>query len=83
MRCGPGNNGGDGFVVARLLRELGWDVSVRLFGEAEQLPPDARVNYERWLALGAVAPLTSAPFAPEARPDLILDAVIGSGVDRR
>ncbi|MEM9438187.1 MAG: NAD(P)H-hydrate dehydratase [Pseudomonadota bacterium] len=80
--CGPGNNGGDGFVVARLLRGLGWDVSVRLFGEAERLPPDARVNYERWLALGSVGPLTGDPFDPEARPDLILDAVFGIGVNR-
>ncbi|MEM9437202.1 MAG: NAD(P)H-hydrate epimerase, partial [Pseudomonadota bacterium] len=80
--CGPGNNGGDGFVVARLLRELGWDVSVRLFGEAERLPPDARVNYERWLALGAVAPLTGDPFDPEVQPAVLVDAVFGIGVNR-
>lgn len=52
--CGPGNNGGDGFVVARLLRELGWDVEVFLYGNVERLPADARVNYERWSELGAV-----------------------------
>ena len=55
--CGPGNNGGDGFVVARLLKEWGWAVEVFLYGDAEKLPPDARVNYERWEALGEVAPL--------------------------
>lgn len=52
--CGPGNNGGDGFVVARLLREAGWAVEVFLYGDAEALPPDARVNYERWAEVGAV-----------------------------
>ncbi len=51
--CGPGNNGGDGFVVARLLKEWGWEVEVFLYGDPERLPPDARVNYERWSALGA------------------------------
>ncbi|MGB3148853.1 MAG: NAD(P)H-hydrate epimerase, partial [Paracoccaceae bacterium] len=53
--CGPGNNGGDGFVVARLLKEWGWEVEAFLYGDPEKLPPDARVNYERWLALGDVA----------------------------
>ncbi|MDE4172689.1 NAD(P)H-hydrate dehydratase [Phaeobacter sp. PT47_59] len=54
--CGPGNNGGDGFVVARLLKVRGWEVEVFLYGDPAKLPPDARVNYERWLELGVVAP---------------------------
>ncbi len=60
--CGPGNNGGDGFVVARLLKDWGWEVEVFLYGDATKLPPDAKVNYERWVELGEVAPLTSAAF---------------------
>jgi NAD(P)H-hydrate repair Nnr-like enzyme with NAD(P)H-hydrate epimerase domain len=52
--CGPGNNGGDGFVVARLLKEWGWEVEVFLYGDPERLPPDARVNYERWVGMGEV-----------------------------
>ncbi len=55
--CGPGNNGGDGFVVARLLKEWGWEVEVFLYGDAQKLPPDARVNYERWGEIGSVTPL--------------------------
>jgi hydroxyethylthiazole kinase-like uncharacterized protein yjeF len=55
--CGPGNNGGDGFVVARLLKEWGWEVEVFLYGDPERLPPDARVNYERWLGMGEVVSL--------------------------
>jgi hydroxyethylthiazole kinase-like uncharacterized protein yjeF len=52
--CGPGNNGGDGFVVARLLKDWGWEVEVFLYGDPERLPPDARVNYERWRGMGEV-----------------------------
>jgi hydroxyethylthiazole kinase-like uncharacterized protein yjeF len=50
--CGPGNNGGDGFVVARLLKEWGWEVEVFLYGDPEKMPPDAWVNYERWRGIG-------------------------------
>ena len=56
--CGPGNNGGDGFVIARLLSESGWDVETFLYGRPDALPPDARRNYERWDALGRVTSLS-------------------------
>ncbi|KQI72727.1 hypothetical protein AN191_06890 [Loktanella sp. 5RATIMAR09] len=81
--CGPGNNGGDGFVVARLLREAGWHVEVFLYGDAEKLPPDARVNYERWVAMGKVLPLTGASMdACGQIPNLVVDAVLGTGLSR-
>lgn len=66
--CGPGNNGGDGFVVARLLKECGWDVDVFLYGDAERLPPDAKVNYERWREMGEVK-LLGFPIAAEEQCD--------------
>ncbi len=80
--CGPGNNGGDGFVVARLLKERGWEVEVFLYGDAEKLPPDARANYERWCEMGTVASWSRDLIAAAARPDLILDAVFGIGLTR-
>lgn len=79
--CGPGNNGGDGFVVARLLKEWGWEVEVYLHGDAGKLPLDAKANYERWAAMGAVDSLERAPrFAREA--DLFVDALFGTGLRR-
>ncbi|MGV8987327.1 MAG: NAD(P)H-hydrate dehydratase [Cypionkella sp.] len=71
--CGPGNNGGDGFVVARLLKEWGWGVEVFLYGDAAKLPPDARVNYERWVAMGEVFEL-SFPTASEDDYDSFMDS---------
>ncbi|GGO57769.1 yjeF C-terminal region, hydroxyethylthiazole kinase-related/yjeF N-terminal region [Roseovarius pacificus] len=77
--CGPGNNGGDGFVVARLLKDWGWEVEVFLYGDPTKLPPDARANYERWRKMGEVGAIEDAPrFAHEA--DLFVDALFGTGL---
>jgi hydroxyethylthiazole kinase-like uncharacterized protein yjeF len=81
--CGPGNNGGDGFVVARLLREWGWEVEVFLYGDPERLPPDARVNYERWLGLGEVEPLSAWRKRQKGWAcDLFVDALFGTGLSK-
>ncbi|WP_436399277.1 NAD(P)H-hydrate dehydratase [Roseobacter sp. S98] len=80
--CGPGNNGGDGFVIARLLAERGWACAVNLFGEADRLPPDARTNFDRWSAMGDVRPMQRAEVAAGPAPDLMIDAVFGIGLTR-
>jgi ADP-dependent NAD(P)H-hydrate dehydratase / NAD(P)H-hydrate epimerase len=80
--CGPGNNGGDGFVVARLLKGWGWEVEVFLYGDPERLPPDARVNYERWCGLGEVALWNPASINSRG-PAIFVDAVFGTGLTRQ
>lgn len=79
--CGPGNNGGDGYVVARLLEARGWRVQVHAMGDPGRLPPDAKTNHARWAAIGPVLPLDQAPGLAEC-PDLIFDALFGTGLTR-
>ncbi|MGI3184947.1 NAD(P)H-hydrate dehydratase [Nioella aestuarii] len=79
--CGPGNNGGDGFVIARLLHDAGWQVSLYLYGEQDRLPPDAALNCARWQALGAVLPWDEEAIV-SATADLTIDAVFGAGLTR-
>lgn len=78
--CGPGNNGGDGFVVARILKEWGWEVEVFLYGDPERLPPDARVNYERWAGMGEVGRLEACPRSFYRGCAVVVDSIFGIGL---
>jgi hydroxyethylthiazole kinase-like uncharacterized protein yjeF len=76
--CGPGNNGGDGFVVAVRLAQSGWSVRVALLGDINSLRGDAQHHARRWT--GSVEPLT-----PHVIDDaeLVVDSLFGSGLSRR
>ncbi|WP_370274915.1 NAD(P)H-hydrate dehydratase [Pararhodobacter marinus] len=81
--CGPGNNGGDGYVIARLLRARGWAVRVCALGDPGALPADAARNAGLWLESGSVFPLSDAARQLVADPpDLIVDALLGTGLTR-
>jgi ADP-dependent NAD(P)H-hydrate dehydratase / NAD(P)H-hydrate epimerase len=74
--AGPGNNGGDGFVAARLLAEHGYRVTVMLVGELAQLKGDAALAAKKWP--GGV---TDDP-GFLATADILIDALFGAGLDR-
>lgn len=84
--CGPGNNGGDGFVIARLLRRLGWRVVVLHLFAKKTPPPDTYENCKRWMQRGKLFPFTDDkarhPLLHSPHPDLWIDAVFGIGQTR-
>jgi NAD(P)H-hydrate epimerase len=75
--CGPGNNGGDGFVAAQRLSAIDWPVRVALLGARERLGGAAAHHAALWR--GPVEPL-----APEALDgaELVVDAIFGAGLSR-
>ena len=85
--AGPGNNGGDGFVVARRLLLRGHAVRVLFCGKRERLAGDALANHDAWAGVGgAVDAITEAELATLraelSSADIVVDALLGTGLDR-
>ncbi|NLC71074.1 MAG: NAD(P)H-hydrate dehydratase [Desulfuromonadaceae bacterium] len=84
--CGKGNNGGDGYVIARHMENLGWKIRVLVLAERKAVSGDARVNLEILLRSGmevdfAVDAASLAPTLEKmAGMRLIIDAIFGSGL---
>lgn len=74
---GPGNNGGDGYVVARRLVAAGWPVEVAASGDPARLGGDAALAAARWSG-----PIHRLEQAPALSGDLVVDALFGAGLDR-
>lgn len=81
--CGPGNNGGDGYAIARLWTERGHKSVVWTFSDTEQLKGDAQTNWKRCIQLGI--PVLRLEALPDTVPDdcdILVDALFGTGLDR-
>jgi ADP-dependent NAD(P)H-hydrate dehydratase / NAD(P)H-hydrate epimerase len=84
--CGKGNNGGDGFVVARYLKEEAESVAVYLLGDPKEVNGDAAKNLERWRQEGgSVEEIRSVSDWEKAWPEIalaevIVDALLGTGI---
>ena len=78
--CGSGNNGGDGYIVARLAHQLGWDVRVYPAAPPASLAGDARIAHERYRQAGGA----TLDFIPEdfEATEILVDALLGAGLDR-
>src|SRR5687768_11317195 len=87
--CGRGNNGGDGFVVARTLVQRGVDTSVFLLGSVSEVRGDARTNLEILGRIGlTVVEITTGQdwelhFSEISECDLLVDAIVGTGFQGR
>lgn len=78
--CGTGNNGGDGYVVARLAYLAGYDVTVLQLGDVANLHSEAKIVYDAMIDVG----LYPQVFSPKKLSivDVIVDALLGTGLDR-
>lgn len=76
--CGTGNNGGDGFVVARLAAEAGLDVRVLLVGDSNRLQGDALAASQRLQSVD----IDPVPFERDmlVQCDVVVDAILGTGL---
>ena len=83
--CGTGNNGGDGFVIARVLMNMGFDVTTALVGDSERVKGDARVHFDALMNSGGdILALTKglSSECPCGDCALIVDALFGTGLAR-
>ena len=78
--CGPGNNAGDGYVLAKLLRDSGKTVQLLTLSPAEKLNGAARKAADAWVSSGGT--YQSYESGRLTDTDLIVDAMLGSGLDR-
>jgi NAD(P)H-hydrate epimerase len=82
--CGTGNNGGDGLAIARLLKENAYNrISVKIARYSAKVSPDFTANLDRLKLTGiSIIEITQTDVFPEENAEIIIDALIGSGLNK-
>jgi NAD(P)H-hydrate epimerase len=80
--CGTGNNGGDGFAIARILAFSGFTVSSYLIGDPEGMSSGCRINFARLKAPSPLILSGAAQFPDLSENDIVIDALFGNGLTR-
>jgi NAD(P)H-hydrate epimerase len=79
VMCGPGNNGGDGYLLARTAKDAGLDARVIALAKPKESSPDALRAHDEWIASGGKIATSTDPI-PDA--DVYVDALFGTGLQR-
>lgn len=80
--AGPGNNGGDGLALARLLINDDFSVRVYLLTDTKKMSPDCKANYDRLLSIGSQPQIIRPDSLPPLDDYVVVDAIFGSGLSR-
>jgi len=83
--CGSGNNGGDGFAIARMLYQSGYPIEVFALAPYERMSESCRINFQRMKGLHAGSvhlPESESPLPELSDGDVVIDAIFGSGLTR-
>jgi ADP-dependent NAD(P)H-hydrate dehydratase / NAD(P)H-hydrate epimerase len=80
--CGPGNNGGDGFALARMLSGNGFNIEVYFAGDREKMSPSCKINHDRLHPVDCTALHEGMLLPAIGFSDIVVDAIFGSGITR-
>lgn len=80
--CGPGNNGGDGFAISRILVQKGYHVTPYLVNSSNKLSDDCQQNYQKLAHVETISEVSDFTQETINKNDIIIDAIFGSGFSR-
>lgn len=80
--CGPGNNGGDGLAISRLLLDKGYNITAYIINPNNKLSSDCNINFDRLTTVIQLTNVSQIPINEIQKKDIIIDAIFGSGLSK-